>query len=100
MISVLKSSFNQDPKGHLFSLRDAFPIQSYCIIIKLCESFVVQIIYFVLLTILKFVLIYMEIQYRRKNSTYGHRKCVKIVSNHLLFFFGRDLCMINEDFQA
>ena len=61
MISVLKSSFNQGPKGHLFSLRDAFPIQSYCIIIKLCERFVVQIIYFVLLTILKFVLIYMEI---------------------------------------
>ena len=90
MISVLKSSFNQDPKGHLFSLRDAFPIQSYCIIIKLCESFVVQIIYFVLLTILKFVLIYMEIQYRRKKfNLWSQEMCKNCFKSSTLFFWQR-----------
>lgn len=56
------------------------------------ESFVVQIIYFVLLTILKFVLIYMEIQYRRKK--FKKKKKKEITATHppihtlpLLLFF-------------
>ena len=90
MISVLKSSFNQDPKGHLFSLRDAFPIQSYCIIIKLCESFVVQISKLLVAQNILFVLIYMEIQYRRKKfNLWSQEMCKNCFKSSTLFFWQR-----------